>query len=130
MIFVRSFESVVKVNQVEDKNQNWENHPGHLREGAQFNFSQKVSFISLTRDGCQGSNDKKKDLRSSTNQIQFPGSSPQPAPAHILPHLFFKGQLTGPLKIELISVWLPLSRLNWPFRWFPSPSCRRIITTL
>ena len=102
IICIRSFGSIVKVNQVEDKNQNRENHSGHLREGAQFNFSQKVTFISLTRDGwslVRDPNDKMKDLSSSTNQIQFPGSSPQPAPAHILPHLFFKGQLTGPLEI-------------------------------
>ena len=42
IIFVRSFESAGEVNQVEDKNQNWENHPGHLREGARFHCSQKI----------------------------------------------------------------------------------------
>ena len=46
IIFVRSFENgvkvVVKVNQVEDKNQNWENHPAHLREGAHFHLYQIV----------------------------------------------------------------------------------------
>ena len=115
IIFIRSFSSADKVHQVEDKNQNWENHPGNLRDGAQFNFSKKLfdagrmisdpmriilnlSQINAMLFQCMQGRLKKKP----TNQIQFSRSySPTPtATAHSLPHLSIS-----------LSIWLGSSKI-------------------